>query len=91
MQRVTCCWFDFQDQEFFPASSAAVPDEALPLEAEGLTPMPAYDTVAISEPESSAGTQPHDVNTITSRHMPEANVQGNGAPANKRWPWVWAS
>jgi len=77
------------NEEFFPASSSALPDEALPPEVQALTSNPLYNPVAASEASATSMTLPHDLaaNASTSQGSSRANIGPQGAQASKRWPW----
>lgn len=78
-----------QDQQFFPASSNALPDEVLPPEVQALTSNPLYNPVAASEVSASSMSQPHDLAASTSQASPRVSLSVQGAQANRRWPWRW--
>ena len=79
------------DEQFFPASSSALPDEAVPPEVQALTSNPLYNPVAASEASATSMTLPHDLaaNASTSQGSSPANIGPQGAQASKRWPWKW--
>ena len=79
------------DEQFFPASSSALPDEAVPPEVQALTSKPLYNPVAASEASATSMTLPHDLaaNASTSQGSSRANSGPQGAQASRRWPWQW--
>ena len=80
-----------QDEQFFPASSGALLEEALPPEVQGLTSNPLYSSLEISEAESSSAAQLHDLSASSStpQSSPRVNTSSQGTQANKRGAWRW--
>lgn len=75
-----------QEEQFFPASSNALPEDALPPEAQGLTSNPLYTSTEIGEAEAASATQSHDL-TTAGQGLSRVNASSQGGQANKRGSW----
>ena len=68
-------------EEFYPASSSAMPDSPVSPEVQALTDNPLYGRSAMSETEPRSVAQLHKM----SQGPSQANVSSPKAEANKGW------